>query len=633
MRSPGLTLAILLATPAAQSWAQSPPADPALAKIKRDIDYLASDECEGRGTETKGLLKAGEYVAKSFAGAGLKPGGTDGYFQPFNIAGPPRLGSPNAAALKVAADGKGDAAELAFGKDFTPLAASQNGKFAGELVFAGYGIQAPDLKYDDYAGLDVAGKVVVVLRRAPKAGTKDNPLEAAEEQHQSLATKIGVAAKLKAAGLVFVNDAATAKAGDALLEFRQVGQAAPLAVLHAKRPALDAAFAAAGKSLDELEKGINADLTPRSLGLKGATLSGEITVQKAGLPTRNVVAVCPGSGPLANETVVVGAHYDHLGFGETGSLGGRDGKGKIHYGADDNGSGTTGLLELARRLGAMTNRQGRRIVLVAFAGEERGLFGSKHYCQEPPFPLDKTVFMVNMDMIGRVVPVADAPANSPEAQDPKTPQKDRLVVYGHGTAEGLEAVVDGVNARLGFRVLKVPGGTGPSDHDSFYRKKIPVLFFFTGIHKDYHRPSDTADKINVAGLAKVVDFAEACTLYAASNPAKLKYLVTKGGWEDPTEPKRGSPSAARPSLPKLGIAPGNYESEEGGVLVDSVSPGGAAEKGGIKDKDVIVEIGGKPVKDIASYMSAMGAQKANVEIEVVVVRQGKKVAVKVTPLP
>ena len=191
-------------------------------------------------------------------------------------------------------------------------------------------------------------------------------------------------------------------------------------------------------------------------------------------------------------------------------------------------------------------------------------------------------------------------------------------------------MVDGVNAHVGFKLLKVPGGTGPSDHDSFYRKKIPVLFFFTGIHKDYHRPSDTADKINVAGISKVVDFAEACTLYAASYPAKFKYLVTKGGFEDPTEPKRGG---TRPSLPKLGIAPGNYESEEGGVLVDSVSPGGAAEKGGIKDKDVIVEIAGKPVKDIGSYMTAMGAQKPNVEIEVVVLRLGKKVAVKVTPLP
>jgi hypothetical protein len=621
-------LAAALPAPAADT------ASARLARVEKDLYYLAGDECEGRGLETEGLKKAGEYIAAAFKEAGLKPAGVDGsYFQPFTVYGPPRLGTPNTLVLSGPGDRKLD---LKYGTDFTPIGLSATGKKSAGLVFVGYGIAAADQGYDDYAGADVAGKWVVVLRRNPRAGSADSPLEA----HAALTVKLQAAADRKAAGVIFVNDATYAKDGDPLMAFQSpAGRAGDLPVLHMKRAVLDELLATRDQKLTDIETAIDRDLKPRTVGLTGWTASAAVTVDRQELPTRNVVAVAEGSGPLADETVVVGAHYDHLGFGEPGSMLGKAGRGQVHYGADDNASGTSGLIELARRFGAVRDRAGRRVVFVAFSGEERGLHGSKHYCNDPPFPLEKTVFMLNMDMIGRVVEVDDDAALARLAAAAGAPagwtapgavvRRDRLVVYGTGTAEGLDGVVTEANRATDFKLLRVPGGSGPSDHESFYVKRIPVLFFFTGTHRDYHRPSDTPDKINYPGLLKVVDLVETLTTHFATTPDRPKYLVTKSGWTDPTDDR---PRVSRPMGPRLGVMPGNYESEAGGVLVDDVTPGGAAEKAGLKAKDVIVEIAGKPVRNINDYMTVMAGQKPGVPIEVVVIRQDKKLTVKVIPL-
>ena len=617
--------------------------DAAVGRMKKDIFFLAGDECEGRGMETKGILKAGDYVADSFKASGLKPAGTQGYFQPFTIAGTAKLGSPNTLVM---AGPDGVKLEVKYDKEFRPTGFSGSGKTdAAGVVFVGYGIRADKLDidgktvaFDEYAGLDVKGKVVVLLRRTPRAEDKKNAFEKDTTAHAALAVKVEIAAKAGAAGVLFVNDASYAKESDSLMDFRYAGgQAATVPVVQVKRAVLEKMLATQDQKLIDIEEAIDKDLKPRPVTLKGWKATVEVTVAKSTIDARNVVGVVEGGGPLAEETVVVGAHYDHLGYGEPGSLMGTAGKGKLHYGADDNGSGTTGLMEMARHFGAIKNRVGRRIVFIAFAGEERGLYGSIHYCKEPKYPLATTAFMLNFDMIGRVVAVDDLPArkDGKEAAKDKDAKpavkKDRIVVYGTGTAEGMEEFVDSVNAKFDFKLLKVPGGTGPSDHDSFYRKKIPVLFFFTGTHKDYHRPSDTPDKINLAGMAKVVAFGEECVSHFATVSEKPKYLVTKGGWADPTEEK--GPKSSRPSMPKLGIMPGNYEATDGGVLVEELTPGGAAEKGGVKSKDVVVSIGGKEVKNIEGYMTAMAAQKAGVEVEVVVLRGEKKVTLKVTPNP
>jgi hypothetical protein len=376
-------------------------------------------------------------------------------------------------------------------------------------------------------------------------------------------------------------------------------------------------LAAQDKRLADIEDGIDKNLTPRSVALTGWKAATQVTITRTETMAKNVVGVLPGSDPLADETVVIGAHYDHLGTSSFGSLAGRAAEGKVHYGADDNASGTTGLIELARRFGSMKDRPGRRLVFIAFSGEERGLLGSIHYCREPLFPLEKTVFMLNMDMIGRVVKVKDGEAD-----------KDRLVIYGHGTGEGFEKLVDEANKKFDFKLFKQAGGSGPSDHDSFYRKHIPVLFFFTGTHKDYHRPSDTPDKINVEGMKKVADMAEGFVAHFATAKERPVFHATGGGWSDPTEERRSDPAR---KIPKLSLMPDYTADEDGkGMRIEAVTPGGPAEKGGLKAGDFIIELGGKPVKSTTQYMTAMGAQKAGQEFEIVVMREGKKVTLKVT---
>jgi hypothetical protein len=604
--------------------------DPVLERMRKDLFFLASPECEGRGIDTKGIEKAAAHIADQFKAAGLKPAMKDGsYFQPFTHVVSSRQANPT----KLAFAGPNDAAkELKAGTDFNPLGFSSTARANAGIVFAGYGITAPDLKYDDYAGIDVAGKWVIVLRKLPRAAAKGddrfdksvrNPDESA---FAALQAKVDNAAAHKAAGVIIVNDAATAAGRDQLSQFADHSfgtTPVEIPVVHVKREAIDALVAGGPvKGLADLETLIDKDLKPRSFEVAGWKADGEVTVNRTEYKCKNVVGVLEGSGPLADETVVIGAHYDHLGYGNFGSLGGATARGKIHFGADDNASGTTGLIELARRYGAMKDREGRRLVFVAFSAEERGLYGSAHYCASPPFPLDKTAAMINLDMIGRSKPV---PADWLGIE-----QKDRLVVYGTGTGDTFADLVKSANEKPDFKLITLAGGTGPSDHQSFYLKKVPVLFLFTGTHGEYHRPTDVPEKVNVPAMKKVADYVQNLADHLTTVPTRPKYQATRDPWYDPTEQRAARTTPARPAA-KLGVMPGNYEAEDGGVLVDEVSPGGAAEKAGIKAKDVIVEIGGKPVKNIGGYMTAMSAQRSGVPVEVVVLRKGQKMTIKVTP--
>jgi Peptidase family M28/PDZ domain/PA domain len=613
------------------SFAQKPLDDPILERMRKDVFFLASPECEGRGIDTKGINIAADYVADAFRAAGLKPAMKDGsYFQPFTVTMSAKLGEPVAATLTGPS---GVARELKIGADFNPMGFSATAKALGGLVFVGYGITAPALNYDDYAGMDVAGKIVVMIRRTPRpTATGENRFDRSvpadeDSTHSAFVTKIENAVAHKAAGVVIVNDAATAGMRDSIPNYAQhaIGTTpATIPVLFFRRAVLDSLLAQGPiRSVGDIETLIDKDLKPRSFDLTGWKLDAEVTVNRTEYKVKNVVGVVEGKGPLADETVVIGAHYDHVGYGSFGSLGGKDAKGKIHFGADDNASGTTGLIELARRFAAMKDRQGRRILFIAFTAEERGLYGSIHYCKEPLFPLDKTAAMINMDMIGRAKPV---PADWLGIWG----MKDRLVIYGTGTADSFGELVDDLGAKSDFKLSTMAAGTGPSDHDSFYRKKVPVLFLYTGTHGEYHRPTDVPEKLNLEGMKKVADLVQAFTENLAAVETKPKFQTTRDPWRDPTD-ARASSSSSRPIGPRLGIRPGNYESEDGGVLVEGVTPGGAAEKGGVKDNDVIVEIGGKPVKNIGGYMTAMSAQKAGAATDIVVLRKGQKVTLKVTP--
>jgi hypothetical protein len=583
--------------------------DLASARMQADLQFLTSDECEGRGPGTTGIDKAADYIAASFKDSGLKPGAAEGsYFQHFSIRGP---ATPGKASIAVTGP---DGFRLVFSeKDLATLGLSGSGEVKADLVFAGYSVVAEKVPYDDFAGLDVEGKVVVMLRRCPRYSGEpkfgdDDTARAAS----ALATKIANAEKRKAAAVLLVNDRTQVKeSGDALAQFSTFafGSPAKIPALHIRRDLADVIIRrATGKSLDEIETEINANLKPQSAVLKDWKAEVIASVDRdRKIAVKNVVGVLDGAGPLADETIIVGAHYDHLGYGGRGSLD-RNARNKIHYGADDNASGTTTILELARRFAAMKDRVGRRIVFIAFSAEELGLLGSAHYCKEPLFPLDKTAAMVNLDMVGRLV--AD-----------KESGQDKIEIGGTGTAKQFDALVDKHNEKPKFKVKKSPSGMGPSDHQSFYLKNLPVLFLFTGLHPDYHKPTDTWDKINLTGMMKITDMTEDIVADLASGPRPEFTKSTAPAMRPSRQGEEKAGPADGPVMPRirLGIGPG-YDESGDGMEVQMVVEGGLAEKAGIKSGDRIVELAGQPIKNVTAYMAALGTVKAGAEFEVVVLR-------------
>lgn len=568
-------------------------------RLKKDLFHLASDALEGRGPATEGLAKAGDYIAAEFKKAGLAPGAKNSYFQLFNIKGA-RLVDARGLTLKGPKDAVVD---LKLGADYTPLGLSKSGahKDVG-VVFAGYGISSKD--YDDYKGLDVAGKIVVVLRESPK--DFKGPAKSV-----SLVEKLAVAEKADALAVLFVNSAAIAADGDDLFNFGfhatvAVDEANTLPAFQVKRGLVDKLLAGADTSLAKLEKAIDETKTPQSRALDGWTGSLELRVKRDGIDLSNVVGTLEGKGPLAKETVVIGAHYDHLGYGSFGSTSGQNKKMAIHNGADDNGSGTTALLELARRFGAMKEREGRRLVFIAFSGEEMGLLGSRHYCDKAPlYPLADTAFMLNLDMVGRM------------SQD-KTTGQERVSVLGVGSSKGFSDLLDELNKKHTLGLKKEAGSRGDSDHWPFNQKKVPYLFFFSGMHPDYHKASDDADKINYVGMRRIVDLVEDILHRMAATPERPAYIEVK---------TTASGTRPGPGGIRLGITPGSYEEGEG-LLIDAVSPMGIADKGGVKGGDVIVKMGETKIKGIEAYMSFMKEQKKGNTVEITVLRAKKELKLK-----
>ncbi len=581
--------------------------DPIEARMRKDITYLASDECEGRGVETKGIEKAAAYIAAEFDKAGLKPGGVDGtWFQPFTMSGIAKMDGVQTLKLRGPL---GQEIELELDKDFRPLGLSGSGKVSAPVVFAGYGIQARRIEFDDFKGLDVTGKVVLIVRKTPRF---DNPQAAFDgdqmAHHAALQTKVVNADLNKAAAVLLVNDLSTLRSeGDKLAVFSDLAvgvSGAKLPALHIKRSLGEMMVESGlGTDLKTLEEDVARDLKPRNGPLTGWTATLETNVCRPQLNVKNIVGVVEGKGPLAKETVIIGAHYDHLGYGQAYSLAKGLKEPKIHYGADDNGSGTTSIIELARRFAAKKDREGRRLVFMTFSGEESGLLGSAYYCRHPLVPLEDTAVMVNLDMVGRLRPNKDD-------------GKDEIQVWGTGTSKEFDKLIDKLNQPYSFHFKKIPGGRGPSDHASFYEKKIPVFFFFTGDHPDYHRPTDTADKINVPGMKKVCDLVEDLVNNLAATQDRPQYVEVK------------SAVTGGPRGPRLGIAP-DYSDEKEGVLLSGVSEGGPAARAGLKSGDRIVELDGKAVTNLETYMVLMARHPKDQPVDLVIVRENKKMKVSV----
>ena len=335
-------------------------------------------------------------------------------------------------------------------------------------------------------------------------------------------------------------------------------------------------------------------------------------IDRHGIETKNVVGVLEGAGPHADETVVIGGHYDHLGHGglTSGSL--AIFSSDIHNGADDNASGTVDGARAGAPAGRSPRPPPRRVVFIAFSGEERGLLGSQYYVAHPLFPLASTVMMINCDMVGRL--------NA----------KNELTMIGTGTTPGIDALVDVLGKSAGLTIKKVAGmtdGFGGSDHQSFYAKKIPVLFAFTGIHSDYHRPSDDSDRINFSGMARIADYLELIVLDVVRRPERPTYVVDEG---QRTPPRVPTASGGGRSTASLGVMPDYGHEAKDGLSLSGVREGGPAAQAGLKEGDLIVKLGGQPIGTIYDYMESMDKHKPGDKVEVVVKRDGKDVKLPVT---
>lgn len=567
--------------------------DEAADRLKYDVYFLAADALEGRRAGAPGADIAAHFIAERFRALGLAPVGDAGtYRQSLSFVAAVTPGAANRLALTL----PGGERLATPGEEFTPLPFSASGEAAGEVVFAGYGIPAADEGWDDYAGLDVQGKVVLVLRFSPHGDDPASKLQPymALRRKAAEARARGAVALLVTTGPVESKDTAPVK-----ISFDASFADAGLPAFGISTPLAEALFAGQGFTLAELQHRMNERLEPaaRPLGVQ-ARLVADVVQQRA--TTANVLGLLRGSDPkLADEVVVVGAHFDHLGWGGEGSGSLEPQQPAIHNGADDNASGVAGLLEVARALAAAP--PARSVLFAAFAAEELGLLGSSHLVQNLPVPRERVVAMLNMDMIGR----------------PKEGVK--LTVSGVGTASEWPALVEALNTNHHLTLTTDKSGFGASDHSSFYAAGIPVLFFFTGAHENYHRPSDDAWLLDYSGMARVTKFAAEVARTVADLPIRPTFQRV-------ADEAQG---ARRGYKVRTGVIP-EFGWEGLGFKISGVGGGSPAERAGLQAGDIVLRFGAREVRNIYDYMYALGDHQPGEQVELLVRRGEETLTVTVT---
>jgi hypothetical protein len=647
--------------PSQQQWPEQWP-----EQLRADIEFLASDPLRGRGVDDEvSIAKAAQYIAGRMQSLGLDTDLYDGTpFQkvPLTLDAVPG----DAAHNRVIVSAGGET--INFGLNgigsnggMHPLAiGSLAGRVSGKLIFAGYGITAPKYNYDDYQGIDAAGAVVIVLRKEPGAADPRSPFAGTRNtEHAFFNTKIENAIKHGASAVILVNDPASIEraaertrgqierertnrqqineqlqrlpaeafhsrqkltdmiaASDAQLEALQTellqinegllgisaagqrpeGQDS-IPVVSIGRSQIDTILqVAAGRGLSELENQIDQTFLPASFELPDARVELEVELRPMVANTSNVIGVLPGRGELANQSVVVGAHYDHVGMGGAGSL--APGTIAVHNGADDNASGTAAMLASAGRmqeaLAAVESH--RRLIFIAFTGEERGLIGSKHYIRQPRFPLESTVAMVNMDMVGRL-------------------RDNELTVYGTGSAPLMDEILEQANQRQQFNLFRVATGYGPSDHQSFYEAGIPVIFFFTGLHNDYHRPTDDFDKINFGGLTRITDTIFEVIFQLATREDRPQYVKTTG-----------TAKIRRQMTAYLGV---QMSDQTGQLVLTALTPGGPAERGGLRVGDTIERLGKQAIRRSSDVLEYLREKSPGEKLDVGLIRGGSRLRLQI----
>ena len=572
-------------------------------RIQKDVRYLASETLEGRRTGTKGATEAANYIAQEFSRLGLKPAakgaGRNGsasrdlqqspYLQQFPYVARVSLGKGNAFLFSHGPNVESPVAVEIAGTDWLPLGFSSSAKVNAELVFVGYGITASELNHNDYANANATGKIAIALQGTPDGANPHGRFA----RFEGVRWKAVAARNAGAKGLIVIARETNFK-DDRLtrLAYDNLAGDAGLPVIVVSRQAADRLLAPSCSSVTELEK------SPASRALTG-DLNLTIDIVRNEVPAYNVIGMLEGSDPiLKKEVIIIGAHYDHLGRGGEGSGSLAPAYGEIHHGADDNASGTAGVLELARLF--IEQKPKRTILFMAFGGEEEGLLGSNYYVNHPLLPLANTIAMINMDMIGRM--------------------KDRrLIIGGVGTAKEWRDIM-AADTEKPFQLTLNEDGFGPSDHSSFYARQIPVLFFWTGTHNDYHKPSDTFEKINYEDEALILKMVARIVNQLDTADKRLTYTTAKS---DPA-PRTGGFRVYLGTIP-------NYADSNDGLLIDGVRDESPAAKAGLKAGDKIVKIGTREIKNVYDYTAALGEMKAGEEYVVEIMRGTEKLSLKLKP--
>lgn len=540
------------------------------------VRYLADDALEGREVGSWGERCAGEYIAGYLRSLGLTGAGPEGsFFQPFQV----QMGSIVGGETSLVVSGR----PVAFGEEWVPFGFSSSGSIAAPLIYGGPGVSRPGSEDDRFARLDIEGRIVVVEASDPH-GSGGATL--ASDPHFKASTAAGRGA---AAVLVLLEEGAPLP--DPSLE---------------RRPSVRIPAAAiSGSAASRI----------REAALAGQEARFTATLEPRMVEARNVAALIPGAdSTLADQVLVIGAHYDHLGFGEEGSLA-PDSR-RVHNGADDNASGTAALMDVARRMMEASERPSRSVLFLAFTGEEKGLWGSGQYVKEPLLPLGNTVAMINMDMVGRL-------------------RENTLTVYGTGTAREWPALLDTLNARQArpFVLSHIPDGFGPSDQSSFYGASVPVLHFFTNTHSEYHRPEDDWQLIDAQGLDRVAGLVEVVSWeLAGQGPrAALALTLVEGAGAPQGSVRAGDPGDA-PASPGYGAYVGTIPDmtpQDFGVRITGVREGSPAEQGGLVAGDVLVAMAGKEISDLYAYTYVLREHKPGETVIVEVLRGDERLSLTV----
>jgi aminopeptidase YwaD len=552
-------------------------------RLKSYVQLLASDSLEGRLPGTIGGTTAAKYIAHHFKKFGVKPFQSKEYFQNFPLLTGVEIGKKTSLTINNK--------QIVLGKDYTPIgfSASANVK-KSQVVFVGYGIIGKDVTYNDYNNIDVKGKTVLMLRGVPDPNNPHSEFS----KYSSLRYKVLKARELGASAVLFVSTKEQIdSSGEKLMKLsvERTGKE-QIPVAHITRSTANEILKGSKKDVDFYEQHFASEKTPYSF-LTESTIDVTVELKEIRADVPNVVGMVEGTHPQKKkEIIVVGAHYDHLGKGHNESSMYKDhNHNLVHYGADDNASGTAGVMELAERIAKKPLE--RTVVFIAFTAEEMGLIGSKEYCALPDVSIENTVAMVNMDMIGRMT-------------------KNSLQVQGIGTTSFWNTLMDSLATVYSLELSKTASGQGPSDHSSFNSKQIPVLAVFTGLHSDYHKPSDTWDKINYEGQSAIISFVESTVQYIASLPEKPEYMTVAA---DTT--KKGSTNFRV----YVGTIP-DYSDHPRGMRISGVSEGSPAQKAGLQEGDVIVKFGTKSITNVYDYTYALAEVSPGQIIEVTYLRDG-----------